>query len=224
MKKLLGIINIMIAKDGLMVIIITSAILLVFLLITYLFPYIIFKVISVLIGIVFVFNFFFFRDPDRTIPTGEDLIISPADGTVIKITEIDEPYYFKSKVKRVSIFLSVFNVHVNRIPVTGKVEFVKYIPGKFLVAFDHKASEDNEQSVIGIQHKKGKILFKQIAGIIARRIVYHVNEGDEVTAGDRFGLIRYGSRVDMFFPENVDIKVDIDDKVYGGETIIGEYK
>jgi phosphatidylserine decarboxylase len=214
----------MIAKDGLIVIIITGLILLVFLLITYLFPYLVFKIITGLVGIVFIFNFFFFRDPERNIPNGENLILSPADGTVIKITEVDEPYYFKSKVKRVSIFLSVFNVHVNRIPVNGEVELVKYNPGKFLVAFDHKASEDNEQSLIGIKHKKGKLLFKQIAGIIARRIIYHVSEGDTVIAGDRFGLIRYGSRVDVFFPENVEIKVDIDDKVYGGETIIGEFK
>lgn len=214
----------MIAKDGLLVIVITGVILLLFLFITYIFPFITFKILTILIGIIFVFNFFFFRDPERNIPKGDNLILSPADGTVIKIVDIEEPYYFKSKVKRVSIFLSVFNVHINRIPVTGKVEFVKYIPGKFLVAFDHKASEDNEQSVIGIQHKKGKILFKQIAGIIARRIVYHVKEGDSVVAGDRFGLIRYGSRVDMFFPDNVELKVDVDDKVFGGETIIGEYK
>ena len=214
----------MFAKDGVMIILITSVIFLALLLLTYLFPNLVFKIITALVGIVFIFNFFFFRDPERNIPVGEDLIISPADGTVIKITEVEEPYYFKSKVKRVSIFLSVFNVHVNRYPVSGEVELVKYKPGKFLVAFDHKASDDNEQSIIGIKHKKGKLLFKQIAGIIARRIVYHVSEGDSVTAGDRFGLIRYGSRVDMFFPENVDIKVDIDDKVFGGETIIGEFK
>ncbi len=214
----------MIAKDGLILIIVTSLILLVFLLLTYIFPNIFFKVITALVGVVFIFNFFFFRDPEREIPQGEDLILSPADGTVIKITEVDEPYYFKEKVKRVSIFLSVFNVHVNRIPINGEVELVNYNPGKFLVAFEDKASEENEQSLIGIKHKKGKLLFKQIAGIIARRIVYHVSEGDSVNAGDRFGLIRYGSRVDMFFPENVDIKVDIDDKVYGGETIIGEFK
>lgn len=214
----------MIAKDGLIIIIATSLILLLMLLLNYLFPNIVFKIITGIVGIVFLFNFFFFRDPEREIPQGEDLILSPADGTVIKITEVDEPHYFKEKVKRVSIFLSVFNVHVNRIPVNGTVELVKYNPGKFLVAFDHKASEDNEQSIFGIKHKKGKILFKQIAGIIARRIVYHVSEGDSVTAGERFGLIRYGSRVDMFFPENVEIKVDIDDKVIGGETIIGEFK
>jgi len=214
----------MIAKDGLIIIIVTSVIFLVFLLLAYLFSNIVINILTVFLGIVFVFNFFFFRDPERIIPEGENLILSPADGTVIKITEVEEPYYFKEKVNMVSIFLSVFNVHVNRIPVNGEVELVKYNPGKFLVAFDHKASEANEQSLIGIKHKNGKLLFKQIAGFIARRIIYHVTEGDTVTAGERFGLIRYGSRVDIFFPENVEIKVDIDDKVYGGESIIGEFK
>jgi phosphatidylserine decarboxylase len=143
---------------------------------------------------------------------------------VIAIDEVEEPYYFQSKVKKVSIFLSVFDVHVNRIPVSGYVEYIKYIKGKFLAAFDHKASEENEQSIIGIRHQKGRVLFKQIAGLIARRIVYHVKEGDLVKTGDRFGLIRYGSRVDMFFPENVEIAVKLKDKVYGGETVIGEFK
>jgi phosphatidylserine decarboxylase len=214
----------MIAPDGIKIIVITFIVLIICLVITYFFPFLSLKILSSIIAIIFLYNFYFFRDPERTIPEGRDLILSPADGTVVLIEEVDEPYYFKSKVKRVSIFLSVFNVHVNRIPVSGTVEFVKYIKGKFLVAFADKASEENEQSIIGIRHEKGKLLFKQIAGIIARRIIYHVEEGDTVKAGDRFGLIRYGSRVDMFFPENVDIKVGLKDKVYGGETIIGEFK
>lgn len=214
----------MIAEDGIKLIIWTTILFVIFLIITYFFPYLALKIITAVIGIVFVFNFYFFRDPERNIPIGDDLIVSPADGTVVQITEVDEPEYFSEKIRRVSIFLSVFNVHVNRIPVTGKVELVKYKPGKFLVAFDHMASEDNEQSMIGIKHKKGKLFFKQIAGIIARRIVYHVSEGDSVEMGKRFGLIRYGSRVDIFIPENVELKVGIDDKVFGGETIIGEFK
>jgi phosphatidylserine decarboxylase len=214
----------MIAPDGVKVIVITLLIFIVFIVLTYFFPVLPLKILTGIIAIVFLFNFYFFRDPDRTIPEGNDLIISPADGTVVLIEEVEEPYYFKSKVRRVSIFLSVFNVHVNRMPVSGIVEFVKYIKGKFLVAFADKASEENEQSIIGIKHEKGKILFKQIAGIIARRIVYHVDEGDSVQAGDRFGLIRYGSRVDMFFPENVKLKISVKDKVYGGETVIGEFE
>jgi len=214
----------MIATDGIKIILITTFILFASLLLTYLYPVLGLKILSAIFLIVFLFNFYFFRDPERTIPDGENLILSPADGKVVLIEEVDEPYYFKEKVMRVSIFLSVFDVHVNRIPVKGKVEFIKYIKGKFLVAFADKASEENEQSIIGIQHEKGKILFKQIAGIIARRIVYHVEEGDSVSAGDRFGLIRYGSRMDVFFPKNAKINVKLKDKVYGGESILGEFE
>ena len=214
----------MIAPDGVKIIVITLLIFILFIILTYFFPVLPLKILTGIIAFVFLFNFYFFRDPERTIPEGNDLILSPADGSVVLIEEVEEPYYFEAKVRRVSIFLSVFNVHVNRMPVSGIVEFVKYIKGKFLVAFADKASEENEQSIIGIHHEKGKILFKQIAGIIARRIVYHVDEGDSVKSGDRFGLIRYGSRVDMFFPENVELKVLLKDKVYGGETVIGEFK
>jgi len=213
----------MIAPDGIKIIGITFLILILSIVATYFFPVLSLKILTSFIAVICLFNFYFFRDPERTIPDGKDLILSPADGTVVLIEDVEEPYYFKTKVKRVSIFLSVFNVHVNRIPVNGSVDFVKYIQGKFLVAFADKASEENEQSIIGIQHEKGKILFKQIAGIIARSIIYHVEEGDTVHAGDRFGLIRYGSRVDMFFPENVELNVSLKDKVYGGETIIGEF-
>jgi phosphatidylserine decarboxylase len=214
----------MIAPDGIKVIVISFLVLVLCIVITYFYPVLLLKFFTGVVAFICLFNFYFFRDPERSIPEGNDLILSPADGTVVLIEEVEEPYYFKTKVRRVSIFLSVFNVHVNRIPVNGTAELVKYIKGKFLVAFADKASEENEQSIIGIQHEKGKILFKQIAGIIARRIVYHVNEGDSVKAGDRFGLIRYGSRVDMFFPENVELKVSLKDKVYGGESVIGEFK
>ena len=214
----------MIAPDGVKIIVITLLIFVIFLVITYFIPVFPLKILTGIIAVLFLFNFYFFRDPERNIPNGNELILSPADGTIVLIEEVEEPYFFKFKVRKVSIFLSVLNVHVNRIPVSGKIEFLKYIKGKFLVAFADKASEENEQSIIGIQHEKGKILFKQIAGIIARRIVYHVAEGDIVNAGDRFGLIQYGSRVDVFFPENVVLRVALNDKVYGGETIIGEFK
>ena len=213
----------MIAPDGVKIIIITSVVLFAILILTYFFPVLGLKIFSAILVIIFLFNFYFFRDPERTIPSDKNLILSPADGTVVLIEDVQEPYYFKEKVTRVSIFLSVFNVHVNRIPVEGKVEFVKYLKGKFLVAFADKASEENEQSIIGIRHKKGKILCKEIAGIIARRIVFHVEEGDSVTAGERFGLIRYGSRVDVYFPKNAKIKVTLKDKVIGGESILGEF-
>jgi len=214
----------LIATDGVRVIVITALIFGIFIIISCLFPLSVLKVVTVIIGFIFLFNLYFLRDPERSIPAGENLILSPADGTVVDISEVEEPYYFNARVKKVSIFLSILDVHVNRIPVTGKIELVRYIKGKFRLAFVDKASEENEQSIIGIRHRKGKILFKQIAGIIARRIIYHIEEEDSVTAGDRFGLIRYGSRVDIFFPDNVDLKINLKDKVFGGETVIGKFK
>jgi phosphatidylserine decarboxylase len=214
----------MIAPGGYKIIIITMMIFIIAIVITIIFPYLIAKVITVILGMLLIFNLFFFRDPERKIPQGDTLIVSPADGKIVKMDEIYEPYYFKDTVRRVSIFLSVLNVHVNRIPISGKVDFLKYIKGKFGVAYDDKASEDNEQSIIAISNGHNKLLFKQIAGIIARRIEYNIAESDSVTAGKRFGLIRYGSRVDMFFPEHVILRVKLHDNVYGGETVIGEFK
>lgn len=180
-------------------------------------------IITVLVGIVFLFNFYFFRDPERQIPTGEKLIISPADGTIIRIEDVEEPLYFKGPTKMVSIFMSVVSVHVNRIPISGKIDYLDYQVGKFMAAFDHKASDENEQSIIGVSSGDQRILFKQIAGIVARRIVYNLAEGQDVNAGDRFGLIHYGSRVDMFFPPDTKIKVQMKQKVTAGESIIGEF-
>lgn len=183
-----------------------------------------FLIINVLVGIVFLFNFYFFRDPERKIPDNKNAIVSPADGTVIKIEEVDEPLYFKGRAQMVSIFMSVVSVHVNRIPISGKVDYLDYQVGKFLAAFDHKASDENEQSIIGISSGTKRVLFKQIAGIVARRIVYKIVQDQEVSAGERFGLIHYGSRVDMFFALDVDVKVMMKQKVTSGETIIGEFK
>jgi phosphatidylserine decarboxylase len=178
----------------------------------------------VLTGLIAAFNLYFFRDPQRHIPAGDNFILSPADGTVLRIEDVDEQEYFKAKVRRISIFLSVFNVHVNRIPISGSVDFLKYRKGKFVAAFEHKASEENEMAVIGIRNEGRRLLFTQIAGIIARRIIYELKDGDQVTAGERFGMIRYGSRVDIYVPPEVRIGVKIKDRVVGGETIIGEYK
>ncbi len=183
-------------------------------------------VMAVLTGIFSLFNMYFFRDPERTVPEDPNAILSPADGKVVQITEVREDDFFKAPVTRVSIFLSVFNVHVNRVPISGKVEYFRYLPGKFIAAFNEKASLDNEQTVIGIVDSNGrKVMFKQIAGIIARRIVCILREGHRVTSGERMGMIRYGSRVDVFFrPEEVELKVKKGDKVTGGETIIGVFR
>jgi phosphatidylserine decarboxylase len=206
-------------------IIITGIVIFLFLVVlNYLFPFLVFKIVAVLAGIFALFNFYFFRDPERQIPAAENLILSPADGTVLKIEQVYEPYYLRDTVTRVSIFMSVLSVHVNRIPVSGTVEFMKYIKGKYRVAYADKASEENEQSIIGIRHAARRILFKQIAGILARRIVFHLQVGQQVQAGERFGLIRYGSRVDIFFDKEIQVNVKPAEKVYGGISIIGEFR
>ncbi len=170
------------------------------------------------------FVLFFFRDPERDIPSGEGAVVSPADGRVIVIKDVFEPTYLKQDVKQVSIFLSVFNVHVNRSPYGGTVETVHYNPGKFLAAWDDKASLDNEQTAMVIANGKDRILVKQIAGLIARRIVCYAKPGDTVRAGERYGLIRFGSRVDLFLPKDAVIKVQLGERIKGGRDVIGVLK
>jgi len=213
----------MIAKDGIPVILVTGVIVVVTALLAYILNSIILEILAILLGVIFIFHFFFFRDPDRETPAGENLIIAPADGTVIRIDEVEENEYFKEKVQRVSIFMSVFNVHVNRIPWAGEVEYLDYAKGRFKAAFAQDAPEVNERSVIGIKSAKGKLMFKQIAGLIARRIVNNLQTGEEVKSGQRFGLIRYGSRVDLYFPLSVKVNVKLKEKVKSGSTIIGEF-
>lgn len=170
------------------------------------------------------FFVFFFRDPERKAPSGENLILSSADGKVILIKPFENQDFVGKKGTRVSVFMSVFDVHVNRAPVSGKIKYFKYNPGKFHPAFKDKASSENEQTELGLENERGKIILKQIAGIIARRIVCKVKPGDLVKAGQRFGMIKFGSRVDLFLPENVEIKVELNQKVKAGETIIGVFK
>lgn len=170
------------------------------------------------------FVLFFFRDPERSVPEGSDVVVSPADGTVIVVKDIFEPDYLKHDVKQISIFLSVFNVHVNRSPYSGTVEIVKYNPGKFHVASVDKASSDNEQTAMVIGNGKNRILVKQIAGLIARRIVCYAKPGDTIKTGERYGLIRFGSRVDIFLPKTVDLKVKVGDRIKGARDIIGVLK
>jgi phosphatidylserine decarboxylase len=170
------------------------------------------------------FIVFFFRDPERAVPEGKGLIVSPADGKVIVVKDLYEPTYLKQDVTQISIFLSVFNVHVNRSPIEGTVEVVKYNPGKFHVASVDKASLDNEQTAMVITNGKQKILVKQIAGLIARRIVCYAKPGDTVKTGERYGLIRFGSRVDIFLPKNAEVRVKVGDKVKGARDIIGVMK
>lgn len=180
----------------------------------------------VLAALIFAFTLYFFRDPERTPPadaTERRLVLAPADGKVVVVDEnVDEPLYIKGPAKQVSIFLSPLNVHVNRIPLDGVVEYVNYEPGEYLVAWHPKASEKNERSEIGVRHPSGaKILFKQIAGAVARRIVFRVEEGDTVVAGDRFGIVKFGSRMDVLVPPYVEIDAAVGDRVVAGETVLG---
>jgi phosphatidylserine decarboxylase len=167
----------------------------------------------------------FFRDPIRPGPRGERYVVAAAEGKVVLVTEVDEPMYVKERAVRISIFLSVFDVHVNRYPVDGTVELVQYNKGKFLHAADEKASLDNEQSSVGIRGPRGRVLVRQIAGLIARRIVTDARPGDSVNQGDRLGLIRFGSRTDVFLPLSArpTLKVKPGDRVRVGGSVLAEY-
>ena len=166
----------------------------------------------------------FFRSPSRKWTQNEKQIVCPADGKVVVIEETTETEYFKDKRLQVSIFMSPINVHVNRNPISGLVKFVKYHKGKYLVAWDPKSSTDNERTTIVVESKEGiPVLFRQIAGALARRIVWYVKEGDEVKQGDQFGFIKFGSRVDVFLPLGTKVNVKIGDIVQGGITVLGEF-
>lgn len=168
---------------------------------------------------------YFFRDPERTPPKGENLIISPADGKVVLIKKIEEDVYIKKPATQISIFLSPLDVHVNRNPISGKLEYLKYHPGKYLMAWDENASNLNERADFGVLHTSGtKLFFKQITGFLARRIVYHIKEGDDLIAGERFGMMKFGSRMDVIVPENVDIQVKVGDRTWAGRSTLGEIK
>jgi phosphatidylserine decarboxylase len=165
----------------------------------------------------------FFRDPERTTPKDENLIIAPADGKVIVLKRIHDDEFFHADVQQISIFMSPLNVHVNRNPITGTVRHTRYVKGEYFAAYGDKASEKNEQMIVGLEGVNGKVMFKQIAGFVARRIVCQLKTGDTVNMGERFGMIKFGSRVDVFFPLSVNVRVQIGDITRAGETILGEY-
>jgi len=183
------------------------------------------KIILLIISVLLIsFTLYFFRDPIRHLPDNinENDIISPADGKVMMIEEIEENEFLGGPAKLIAIFLSPLNVHINRIPISGKVSYFKYIEGEFIAAYNHKSSEKNERTVIGITGKKFKILFKQISGFVARRIVCDLKQGDNVAIGEKFGMIKFGSRTDVIVPLNSLIKVSVNQNVTGGETILAE--
>lgn len=167
------------------------------------------------------FILWFFRNPERNIPLGKDLIVSPADGKIIVINNEMEDRILKKKRIKISIFMNLFNVHVNRVPCSGRVVDILYNPGRFLSANKDKASLENEQNAVVLETPEGdQVLFVQIAGLIARRIVCRLHKGEQVETGERFGLIRFGSRVDVYLPEDAAVKVSVGQKVKGGESIL----
>lgn len=176
-----------------------------------------------LVGTFTLFTAWFFRNPARTIPSGESVVVSPGDGKVVAIESEFEHRFLKEQSVRISIFLNVFDVHINRMPVAGIVQDIVYQPGKFMMANHPEASSGNEQNVLMLRRSDGvKILCVQIAGLVARRIVSWVVSGEQVEKGERFGLIRFGSRMDVYLPETSSIRVQVGSKVKGGSSILAE--
>lgn len=168
------------------------------------------------------FSVFFFRDPERVVPTEADIAVSPADGKIIRISQVADPFTGEKR-QCISVFMNVFSVHVNRTPVAGTIDKIKYIPGKFFNAAHDKASVDNERCAYSLTDAEGKEwAFVQISGLIARRIVCRADEGDIVSRGERFGLIRFGSRVDIYLPEGYDSAVRIGEQVFAGQSVLAK--
>ncbi len=179
------------------------------------------KLFSITLLIFYIIILQFFRNPKRTTPISDHHIIAPVDGKVVVIEEVFEKEYFNDKRIQVSIFMSPVNVHVTRYPISGIIKFSKYHPGKYLVAWHPKASEENERTTVVVENKKsGEILYRQIAGALAKRIVNYAKPSMNIIQGEDAGFIKFGSRVDLFLPLNTKIKVNLNDKVKGGEQII----
>jgi len=172
-------------------------------------------------AILTLFVLWFFRDPERPIPAGERLVVSPADGRVMFVREVEEPRFMGGRAVQVSIFLSVFDVHINRSPVAGEVRYREYVPGRFLAAWDETVGEVNERSYVGLVAGPHKVLVSQVAGLLARRIITWPQVGARLQRGERFGLIRFGSCTQVWLPPGSEVLVGPGDRVVGGETVIG---
>lgn len=179
-----------------------------------------------LIGLVITFCICgFFRDPDRVAPAEKGVVVSPADGKVVAAGVVDNSPFLNGKSMKISIFMSVFNVHVNRVPYTGRVKEIDYYPGKFFSANLDKASQQNEHNAVSIEMENGKPLcVVQIAGLIARRIICYIKTGDQLIRGQRFGLICFGSRLDVYLPADIKLKLAVGDKVKAGTSILGQFE
>jgi phosphatidylserine decarboxylase len=182
--------------------------------------HIVFKIVLSLSLIFFILIVQFFRNPFRNTIINEHHVIAPADGKVVVIEEVEEPEYFKDKRRQVSIFMSPVNVHINRNPITGIVKYAKYHPGKYLVAWHPKSSTENERTTVVIANSKAEVLFRQVAGALAKRIVYYVKEGEMVEQGSEMGFIKFGSRIDLYLPLSAKIEVQLQQKTRGGETVV----
>lgn len=176
--------------------------------------------LAVVLTLVALWVGWFFRNPERSGERGDSIVIAPADGRIVHITPVDEPMFVGGPTIRVSIFMNVFDVHVNRYPVSGSVEFVSHTPGKFLNAVTEASSIENEQASVGIISGKHRIMVRQIAGLIARRIITDSKRGDKAVQGNRFGLIRFGSRVDVFLPPGSALRVKVGDRTQSGVTVL----
>lgn len=194
-------------------------------LITYLFPEkMLLQQVAVGVSLViYLLILQFFRNPVFTVAKNEKEVLAPADGKVVVIEETDEPEYLKRRCRQVSIFMSPVNVHVNRMPAGGQISYFKYHPGKYLVAWHPKSSTENERTTVAVKMSTGtEILFRQIAGALARRIKWYVKEGDKLEQGDEFGFIKFGSRVDVFLPLDAKVTVAVGEVTKGGRTVIAE--
>lgn len=191
--------------------------------IAFIYPTLPMMLASILISLVVLWVFYFFRDPDRTVMTlVEEHVLAPADGKIVVIEEVEETEYFNDKRLLVSIFMSPLSVHVNRAPISGTYLRVKHHPGKFLAAWDPKSSTDNERSTIVIEGLKTTLLLRQVAGAMARRILTYAVEGQKVKQGEELGFIRFGSRVDMYFPIGTELDIEKGQMVFGNRTIIAK--
>jgi phosphatidylserine decarboxylase len=173
-------------------------------------------------GLFLLFTLYFFRDPEREVKQDSNHILSPGDGVIVEIKDVDDD--FVGQGQKITMFLSPFNVHINRVPITGKIAFVEYKYGAFKAAYAEDASEVNEQSIVGMQNDQIKVKFAQVAGVVARRIINYLREGDELLQGDRYGLIKFGSRMDIVIPRSAKVKVELREAVRGGLTILAEVK
>ena len=178
------------------------------------------KLPSMVSGLLLLFTLYFFRDPEREIQQDPKHILSPGDGVIVEIKEVDDD--FVGEAQKITMFLSPLNVHINRVPISGKIAFVNYKYGAFKAAYSEDASEVNEQSVVGMENDLMKVKFAQIAGVLARRIINYLREEDQVTQGERYGMIKFGSRMDVTIPRTAKVLVELKEPVRGGLTVLAE--